>query len=300
MIEEEVKISCYFKSQCFNIDYDKSLGLEIFISLVISIIEETNENELILLDYAGRRITNDQDLNLILSNSNDVSIWCLNSSDVNEIEYSLIHSNKTTQLMNDSCCMVDTNYQLCTICRDQLDPSLISLNSFELKSLTCNSKELSELGILSNITNTTEIIVDYPIELYITRKIYENSIQNQELIIQKLNNSKKNEILNKRKEFESRLQSGIQVIKVYQDLNQQNIARSAINYEKIIEYTNKYQTENIEWKKDICMLHGLLQWFKCDFFQWCNKPSCDHCQTAGAVEIVGMTAPTVEESQQGL
>ena len=25
---------------------------------------------------------------------------------------------------------------------------------------------------------------------------------------------------------------------------------------------------------DVAFMHGLLKWFKCDFFKWCNKPDC--------------------------
>ena len=31
-------------------------------------------------------------------------------------------------------------------------------------------------------------------------------------------------------------------------------------------------------------MHGLMKWFKCDFFTWCNKPECVTPQCGGKGE----------------
>jgi hypothetical protein len=43
--------------------------------------------------------------------------------------------------------------------------------------------------------------------------------------------------------------------------------------------------------EDVSFLHGLLKWFKRDFFKWCNKPECATPQCGGkGPSIEGMGA----------
>lgn len=37
--------------------------------------------------------------------------------------------------------------------------------------------------------------------------------------------------------------------------------------------------------RDVAFMHGLLRWFKCDFFKWCNKPGCENVYCSAVPDV---------------
>lgn len=55
------------------------------------------------------------------------------------------------------------------------------------------------------------------------------------------------------------------------------------------------EIQNISDQVD--QLKALLNWFKKDFFTWCNKPKCPKCNSEANMERDGDETPTAEDRE---
>ena len=76
-------------------------------------------------------------------------------------------------------------------------------------------------------------------------------------------------------QFNFRLESGVEGAYLWHDEITQAIAMSCVPQEILDE------------KEQIKQIKDLLQWFKHEFFTWCDKPACPSCGTNSNMERGG-------------
>lgn len=379
MISDSIKVNVIYKLSLSSIDYlpDKEgdFNLEVLKSQVFSAIlssgldiSEVQDDDITLIDYCGRKITNyddishlceessqitslnvplpdstmpttntsieesstpsiavdtikldesvisDPPINAESSNGNNltIQIWCI-ASTINFICTSKYICQSTDKESTDSdkssnmylqCChrMVDTTFQLCHVCSNQLDPSLLSTDYNRLSLFSCDSSQLIEMGILSD-TISNSVDIDYPVQLYLCRQFFEIALDRQ-----RINGTGHRQA--KQYEFQQIIDSGMSTVREFEDIAQQRIARSVIRFDKIFEYSEAFkQSKPHSVASDVAFLHGLLRHFKCDMFSWTNKPPCDnpYCLVNQSnptplnqqMTALGMTPPLEDERRDG-
>ena len=196
-------------------------------------------------------------------------------------------------------------------CKELFDQTMIQANLSDVHSFKCDVHSAIEFGLSLPFAAqclasrkeqfTYHGIKDssHPVWMYIKREFLKHVIFKQPV-----SGSLQSQ---EERSFESRLISGCKTIKVYEEPSQQAIARSHVDFQKIREYTQYHYHSNMEREgvplaEDIAFLTALLQWFKCDFFKWCNKPECanETCKAKPMhMEAVGVTEPSAEERDVG-
>ena len=314
-----------YKDVEYLLDIEANTDFETLKYLSISIIDSLTFDELYFLDYCGREIKNDHDMLQLLSNyhtprGNDdvisIKLWCV---DLNStiLFQSLCSKNvfPETLLIQPGYQFIDTDFYFCRYCKMFTDSSLImphtSVTS-AVKSFICDYSKAVEIGLCMPIVESnqslkkipTENEIKGPLGYYLKRQYYKEAIlmQNPSTISTSL-------ALNaESRQFEMSVKHGCQHMNDYTNISNQQKAREVINFTKIYEYSTAYYTTqnqndgNQRVNKDIAFLYGLLQWFKVDFFQWCNKPACENpecCARPGEMESIGGANPTIQEVSEG-
>jgi peptide-N4-(N-acetyl-beta-glucosaminyl)asparagine amidase len=326
----EIIVHCY--SDTFTLFYEYSAedtDLEVLRSQIFSIVSEKYDltDDFVLLNYTGLAITSSDDLyNIVFgrastsesSSTPSHDLWChcatatgsdLKAKCFNNIAVKEEKDSESFSVLQLQYRMIDTTYRLCGHCRSILDSSLIDKSSNELASYVCDSTVLTDMGILPQ-GSSEALDIGIPAELYLRRQYYRQAIADQEINIRnKMSRDLQYAALinSKRQEFLGILKSGHDVVQTYEDRGQQRAARSVISFAKVIEYTMNYR-QDVTMPADVALLHGLLQWFKCDHFKWTNKPPCGNlsCLTAHEenplpqnMSSLGMTPPSNEERTLG-
>jgi hypothetical protein len=312
----------------YDLEYDVNDGIETLEFQILSmnphIMERNEQYHMILIDFLGREIKENEDLGDLQENKEPLDLYCIITfSSEMPFPYctSIVPRNdESAEVLQPKYDFADGSTSLCENCRQLIDPSLISLSpsqelQFAFFPFQCQIKKLTDIGlILPEMSNRVKVPfpeassvyrllhqVDSPIQLY-----------NKRLFFQKLLNQQRNELgrfprsavqlQQQRQHFLQRMQSGIHVIKTYEDPSQQQRAMQHLNFDKINEYLEvilsnpEYNTRTIDEQ----FFLALLQWFKLDFFKWCNKPSCDFCEAKHFhMEAVGMDQPNYDEKTFG-
>lgn len=269
----------------------------------------------LLIDYAGRKIDKLYDLTCICQQrrnsvrDNEFETF----AEVWMVEESLIDCNVCTRELftNESIIqpmyvVVDTTFSLCVGCLRHFDSSMYRLATDCTQPFICSADQASDFGMsLSPIIKSqlSSCSLAAPVQLFLKRLYLSRymSFQNSSSSVSTHSNDAREE----EAQFRSRLRSRCQTVKVYEDPTQQLIARSVIDIGKVCIYAEEYREQSNRNSlsspapPDVCWMHGLMRWFKVDFFLWCNKPPCDHCTTLGSaappkagMEMIGMAEPT--------
>lgn len=184
--------------------------------------------------------------------------------------------------------LLDTEFCLCSRCAvNCVDASILGEESPSPFQCSCSAACQFGLGLSSTCCVFPSTINGYPLILYMKRKLFDN-IKN---VLSSTNASLEREIL-------QRLQHGCQQLLLYETPSVVAAARRVIDYRTIITYADEYAaTHN---SSDVCLMHGLMKWFKRDYFKWCDRPSCSNIECGAKpsrMEGAGVVAASVEEQQ---
>ena len=217
--------------------------------------------------------------------------------------------------------VVDTAFALCVGCFKHFDSSMYKLETNFTQPFMCTADQASDFGMsLSPIVKNPvkNLSLSVPVLLFLKRQYLSRYISVQTASLYP-SSALSGEMQDEEVQFRHRLRSGCQTVKDFEDPVQQSVARSVIDINKVCIYAEEYKTQfSISSASlsphsslhtppptappDVCWMHGLMRWFKVDFFQWCNKPPCDHCTALGTaappkagMEMIGMAEPTAFE-----
>jgi len=232
-----------------------------------------------------------------------LDVWVVDGSSVMNTQCcvdDLIDSNYCPVVQRKSR-LIDTDMTLCLHCQQSCDSSLLQSDvAVYSTSKKCQGKLGRDMGLLAPLVLDdsyeklcklqSSLLACTPVLLYTKRKLYDD-------VLTWLPSTLDPTVI---RDFQSRLASGRQTIMVYEDNEQQQKARSVIDYAKVREYS--YAKLQSGGDEDSAFLHGLMQWFKCDFFTWCNKPPCNtpDCNAPpGEMDAVCTQAPNETELNEG-
>lgn len=206
--------------------------------------------------------------------------------------------------------VVDTPFRVCCFCRAALfDPSLLSPQTNTLESFSCESAKAIEFGLCYPGAQDTLKARNEPAHagdtaspfyLYQCRSAHAQTLKDMSSI-------PATNHIRERNSFEARLKSGCQTVEVYEEPHQQETARHCIDYARVKQYAHQHLQKaqsagDGPAHSDIAFLKGLMQWFKCDFFTWVNKPRCSNTSCGappGKMDSVGVAQPSAEERDVG-
>lgn len=243
------------------------------------------------------------------------SMWCIVESLTTSNEFcSRYCLGENEQFIQPMYKLVDTPFRLCSSCKKLFDPSMIVVGqSSHLQLFCCESDKAIDFGLafsdaqisleigrsLVSAYGTMSSFSVGPTGMFLRRMFLKRSIAFQP--ISNTNRSPQEQA------FYSRLNSGCKTVRVYEDPAQQAAARACIDYLQIRQYAQLHMDESMEKagkliNDDIAFLQGLLHWFKCDFFKWCNKPECSNptCRAKPMhMGAIGVSEPSEEERGVG-
>ena len=193
--------------------------------------------------------------------------------DNNEIQPSDVSNNS---LIKPKFRIVDTDLNVCGHCAKLMDSSLIVSDHSRLCLSTCKGAQLVDMGMAAppppldpqtkeKFAHKCKLtFASQPAVLYLKRLMFQKArnLQGEVMSERDLGESVQS--------FKRKISSGCRTVMVYENQAQQNKARNIINYELIREYATQYRNNGDN--DDMAFLKGLLNWFKKDFFKWCNKP----------------------------
>jgi hypothetical protein len=202
--------------------------------------------------------------------------------------------------------IVDTAFTICPSCLTRFDSDLQGdLLGPKPTAGACRVSEAEELGIClpsSNVISTSgalrsgygdNICVPEPVRLFVLRCLWSNFVASQRSYRSLIAYAEASS------NFRRRVESTCKSVQVYESPNQKAITRRVIDLETINRYAQVHITNaNNSMPGDVAFMHGLLQWFRCDFFEWCNKPDCAACKASGVamnIECIGMIEPNEYE-----
>ena len=310
-----------------ELDYDPADGVDVFAIQVLSSspehvdVDSLSSASPVFLDKGGCAVeTNDH-----MEDDVDGELWCTDRDAVVDgrrfCSRTLLAAE---ELLQPSYRIVDTNIQLCGRCQQLFDASLVVADAGQLFAFSCASDRAIEMGLalcdaeacLESDAAAVARTVDrnaLPVMLFIKRILLRRAVEAQASSSSSLSVG----LSAAEYDFQSRVESGCQTVNAYEDAAQQEAARTAVDYAKVHEHAENYLRETREQQRqhqpgdatdpnalheDVAFLHGLLRWFKWDFFKWVNKPPCDNpsCQAGTArVQPLGGGQPTAEERTLG-
>ena len=221
----------------------------------------------------------------------------------NEIQLSDVSNNS---FIKPKFRIIDTDMSICGHCAKFMDDSLIVSDNSRLCLSTCKGAQLIDMGIAAPPPPIDPEIkekfakkckltfANQPAVLYLKRVMFQKarSLQGEVMANKDLGESMQS--------FRRRISSGCETVMVYENQTQQNKARDVIDYDRIREYASQYRDSgDID---DMAFIKGLLNWFKKDFFKWCNKPKCSNPDCTADTSQMNATqtvAPSPEESYNG-
>lgn len=309
-----------------RIEYEFEDGIECLLFQVQSLLSEECSEEVVLIDIFGRQIIDNSHLQGI---NNEV--YCFSNS---ACQFDNICSKKAfakeddTAVIQSQFRIIDTDILLCQCCSKYIDSSLIKQEKVVLHSFSCMSEMALEMGLLYTETALKQPVsltipsnddveenndrkeqymanAQKALSLFMRRNLLENAIQSQHLRSVYEQQSSDSALLGqertqKESEFLSRIVSGLNQMKTYEDKTHQCNARAVVDYTKIKTYTDEIIAIDPSRPKDQVFMLGLLRWFKHDFFSWTGKPPCCHCKAAKEQMLPkGGVPPSHEERVNG-
>lgn len=224
--------------------------------------------------------------------------------------------------------LVGTPYSVCGRCQQFFDMSLLTTKVAGLQGFQCNMRQLVEIGFAPPAAAEqaqlpedirTFTASSYPVVLYLKRQLLDRALA--QLRSRPSSSGRSQEQHQQQlQHFQSRLASTARAVMVYEDPKQQAVALQHIDFERVRAYSEEHLagslaqatdartqeplslTEERRVLEDKALLAGLMRWFKCDFFRWCNKPQCDNplCGASpGRMDGIGAAEPSAEEKSVG-
>ena len=255
-----------------SLEFEPGTDLETLKYVVFSILPDTNNNSndfesssssptevivdpdsLLFLDYCGREITSDEDLqSTILENqpysssiseSNDNSwyftIYCMNKV---RLDQSICTRStfQSQEIVQPGYRLVDTDFLFCYYCQQFIDPSLIVSETRSLTRFSCRYEEAAIIGLCQTISassiashkgSTSDPSSSHPEIVHSHRLLFERALHRQSYYPQV--------ITSQRQRFDARLASGSATILSYENTQWQDRARSVIDYQAIRTYASE-------------------------------------------------------------
>lgn len=272
-------------------EYDLEMGIDTLKAQCWSVFQfENDPSSVVFVDYCGN-IVLDGDL-VRLKTLETIQLYCILEPSI----FCICTKRISMYPLIQPCFkFYDSDYYICQHCSKSIDSELISKTSLSLKRFVCSG----DIFLGTNEENSPKCAA--PVELYFRKAALIAAIDDQDIEIStsKVYNY---EIDSERKKFLDRLESGYQTVLAHENDTEQGIARSLVDYVKISSYCNSIKQSNDSMGWDVIFLEGLLQWFKNDFFKWCNAPRCSHASCSSieeATKFIRVDPPLENEKSQG-
>jgi hypothetical protein len=317
MNPQNCRIRAFWQSQACEIEYDVSSGVEVLVLQLISAHEIADQETLKLIDCFGVEIESTEQLSdkiVRLGLGAALDVWCL-PADIRIQDSSFMCTQvllPESELIQPVCYVIDTPFRICQYCSKHVfHPSIQSSHGAPglqvLMPFICDSGKAVDFGLALDGANAIRISLaddikakyltdpQSPIALFIRKQMYGMALKQQQAslspqLVQNLSSAAA--------QFKGRLNSGVQTVMAYEDPQQKQAALESIDFKRVRQYADEYADEHPTSAKDVAFIHGLLRWFKADFFKWCNKPECSNAfcgARPGSMDSVGMAEPSPEE-----
>lgn len=235
-----------------NLDIEQGTDLETLKCLALSLTpnfdaEEINLETLLFLDYCGREIDTDSDLEHIILENKPISPSSDTSSDNSDWYFTVWCTNKI-QLTSPTCTrtmlqeqyiiqptyrLIDTDFLFCSYCQQYVDSSLIVAETRSLTRFCCRYEEAVTVGLCQSLTSISGYHEHsqsnlHPLTINAHRVLFERALSTQSCYPQI--------IIQQRKRFDARLVSGSSTALSYENIQWQEQARAVIDYQALRLY----------------------------------------------------------------
>jgi hypothetical protein len=297
----------------------------------------------IFLDSMGRKVIDSISLNDLIQESIDrydletIRLWLVPQKNL-EIKAHCSGSIFDTyehHLVQPCYQLSGTDYKVCSRCSAFLGDGMFERNELILECFQCDIFKLIDAQDFLPFVVAEYLInekMDYavaddseeggdlpsPLLMHLKRLAFNNALEQlREWYSRREYNPERIMLLqDKITKFRLRIEKTADQVMVYEDAEQQQIARLYVDYERVIEYAQEFCDKSINSSrrysaKELQTIHekslflGLMRWFKADFFEWCNKPGCSnhscskHLQSNQMIRLPEMGTPSHEEESLG-
>ena len=298
----------------------------------------------VFLDVSGRLITDNLSLNDLIQesidryNSETICLWLIPQMNLDMKAHcsGSIFDDFGHHLVQPCYQLSGTNYKVCSRCSDFLSDGMFERNNkLILECFQCDIFKLIDAQNFLSFVVAEQLInekMDYaaadgsegggdlpfPLLMHLKRVAFNNALEQlREWYSRGECNPERLVLLqDKVTKFRLRVEKTAKHVMVYEDAEQQQIARRYVDYERVIEYaqefcdtsihpSKRYSTKELQAIHEKSLFMGLMRWFKADFFEWCNKPGCcnhscsKHLQSSQMIRLPEMGTPSPEEESLG-
>lgn len=303
----------------------------------------------VFLDRMGRQVTDTLSLNDLIQESIDrydvetIHLWLVPQMNLEMKSHcsGSIFDNYGQRLVQPCYQLSDTDYKVCSRCSAFLGDGMFERNNkLLLKSFQCDIFKLIDdqdflpFVVAEHLINekmdyaTADDSVDggdlpSPLLMCLKRISFNNALgQLREWYSRGECNPERLVLLqDKVTNFRLRIEKTAKQVMVYEEAEQQQIARLYVDYERVIEYAQEFcdnmsitnpstrrypsSTKELQAIYEKSLFLGLMRWFKADFFEWCDKPGCcnhscsKHLQSSQMIRLPDMGTPSPEEASLG-
>ena len=298
----------------------------------------------IFLDIMGRKVTDSMSLNDVIQESIDrydsetIHLWLVPQKNL-EIKAHCsgsIFDAFEHHLVQPCYQLRGTDYKVCSRCSAFLGDGMFERNhKLMLECFQCDifklidAQDFLPFVVAEHLINEKmDYAVDddsegggdlpFPLLMHLKRLAFNNALEQlRESYSRRECNPERIMLLqDKITKFRLRIEKTAEQVMVYEDAEQQQIARLYVDYERVIEYaqefcdksinsTRRYSAKELQVIHEKSLFLGLMRWFKADFFEWCNKPGCSnhscskHLQSSQMIRLPEMGTPSHEEESLG-